>query len=327
MADYNGTNGDDVFTGTPTVDSAVGNGGNDQLSGAGDNDYLEGDDGDDVLDGGDGDDSLWGGAGNDHLFGGSGDDQLVGEDGNDVLVGGDGNDFMRDGPGVDSFDGGSETAIQHFVTLYGDQISFGDSRATQGVVADLRTGQIANDGFGNAETMTGIESLGSGTAFADRFYGNDGINYFDGALGDTLMGFGGDDVFIVRAAPALLDGGQGTDRVDLLLWGSLIPDPNGGSTAVRAPTMTQGYSVDLAAGTLTDGNGHSGSIAGIEQIVGSSLADILLGSAGDDWFQPGAGSDTIDGRGGVDTVNYAVDPYDYWFSHRGGMFIDLAAGQ
>jgi Ca2+-binding RTX toxin-like protein len=327
MADYNGTNGDDVFLGTPGSDSAIGNGGNDQLSGAGDNDYLEGDDGDDVLNGGDGDDSLWGGPGNDHLSGGSGDDDLFGEEGDDVMVGGDGNDFLRDGPGVDSFDGGSESAIQHFVTLYGDQISFADSRATQGVVADLRTGQIANDGFGNAETMTGIESLGGGTAFADRFYGNDGINYFDGALGDTLMGFGGDDVFLVRAAPALVDGGEGTDRVELLLSGSLIPNPNGGSTAVRAPTMTQGYQVDLAAGTLVDGNSHSGTITGVEQVVGSTLADVMLGSAGDDWFAPGAGSDTIDGRGGVDTVSYAGDPFDYWFSYKGGMFIDLAVGQ
>jgi Ca2+-binding RTX toxin-like protein len=346
MANYNGTNGDDVFAGTPDGDSAIGNGGNDQLSGAGGDDYLEGDDGDDALDGGDGadtldggpgsdqltggagDDFIFGGTGNDQLTGGSGDDVLRGDDGNDSLVGGDGNDLMRGGAGVDSFNGGSDRGGElSFVSAYGDTVSFLESKATQGVVADLRIDQIYNDGFGNAEIMSGIESFGGGTAFADEFYGNDGINHLEAALGDTTLGFGGDDYIIVRAAPALVDGGAGIDRMVLALSGSLVPGSNGSSVAVQAPTMSQGYQVDLAAGTLVDGNGHSGSVAGIEQVVGTSLGDALLGSSGDDWFSPGAGSDTIDGRGGIDTVSYAGDPYDYWNSYKGGMFIDLAAGQ
>src|SRR4051812_36172523 len=292
MADYNGTNGDDTFSGGSGPDYIVGNGGNDHLSGGGDNDYLEGDDGDDVLNGDSGDDDLDGGTGNDmldggdgsdfiiagsgddHLVGGSGDDSLIGEDGNDSLLAGDGNDFLRGGAGIDFFDGGNNDSTPiAYMGSYGDTLSFRENKATQGVIADLRTGQIANDGFGNAELMTGIESFGGGTAFADQFYGNDGINRFDGALGDTLMGFGGDDYVIVRAAPALADGGAGVDRLVLALSGSLVANPNGSAVAVSQPTMTQGYAVDLAAGTIVDGNGQSGTVAGIEQIVATSLAD------------------------------------------------------
>jgi hypothetical protein len=39
--------------------------------------------------------------------------------------------------------------------------------------------------------MTGFESLGGSTAFADYFYGNDGRNFVGGSRGDTLMAFGG----------------------------------------------------------------------------------------------------------------------------------------
>jgi Ca2+-binding RTX toxin-like protein len=345
MAFYNGTSGDDVYSGGSAADDIYGNGGNDHLSGGDGDDSIDGGAGDDVLngdsgsdtldgglgndtlDGGTGDDFLLGGPGNDLLIGGSGDDALLGQDGDDTFVAGDGNDYMRGGAGVDSYDGGSNAPEPGLPwTLYGDMVSFYENRATQGVIADLRTGQILNDGFGNVETMTGIESLGAGTAFADLFYGNDGANSLNGALGDTLMSFGGDDDIIVEAAPALVDGGAGIDRIELLLHGSYIPDPNGGSVAILAPAMTQGYQVDLAAGTLVDGNGQSGTVTGIEQIVGTSLGDTLLGSSADEWFAPREGNDFVDGRGGIDAVSYAGDPYDYWTYGRGGIYVDLAAG-
>src|SRR4029078_13212533 len=113
-------------------------------------------------------------------------------------------DLMRGNSGVDYFDGGADDG-DGFNGI-GDRVGFYEQRATQGVVADLRTGVISNDGYGNVETMVNIESLGAGTAFADTFYGNEGRNYLFGDRGDSLYGFGGDDVFQLASATATLDG-------------------------------------------------------------------------------------------------------------------------
>jgi Ca2+-binding RTX toxin-like protein len=353
MATFNGGSGPDDYTGGAESDTISGGGGNDTLAGGAGNDSMDGGEGDDtieggahddVIDGGDGNDNLYGDqffqpgspAGNDILRGGAGDDWLYGFFGNDILhgdagddvlqgeagddqlFGGDGNDFFRGGAGIDYYDGGPQSGF--------DRISFQETRATHGVIADLRTNTIANDGFGNAETMTGIEALGPGTAFADQFYGNDSANALIGGRGDTAMGFGGDDLFDITAAPALLDGGDGFDAVRLLISGQLV-DADGNGVAELASEMSAGYVIDLAAGTLVDGYGNAGTIAGIEKITATHYADTLRGSTADEYFAPQQGSDTIDGRGGNDTLSYTTEPYDYWEYRRGGIFADLVSGQ
>jgi Ca2+-binding RTX toxin-like protein len=341
--------GDDDITGGSGDDEIYGLAGSDRLSGSGGNDWLEGGGGDDVIDGGagsdylvgdagapegndlisggDDSDELHGGGGDDVLSGGGDDDVVYGEAGNDTLTGGEGNDFLRGGSGIDSYDGGADDGNKRSsASGLGDRISFGDASASQGAIADLRTGIIANDGFGNSETMTGIESIGLGTGFADQFYGNDSVNFIGGGRADTLMGFGGDDFFQVFGAPAVLDGGAGTDLLTLASSGGLIPNGSGTGGAF-APPMQTGYAIDLAAQTLTDGHGHSGSIAGIERIRATDLDDVLRGSGVDEWFAPGAGSDTIDGRGGIDSLTYAGGHYDYYHEYKGGIFVDLASGQ
>jgi Ca2+-binding RTX toxin-like protein len=345
MAEYQGTSADETFSGSAGPDWIYGRGGRDILSGAAGDDYVEGNEGDDVLagdgghdilvggegadilNGGEGDDYLEGGTGSDRLSGGAGDDFLYGNEGDDILAGGAGNDLLRGGAGLDSYDGGADIpGAQPSGGGYGDRVSFADRQATQGAVADLRTGIVSNDGFGNRETMAAIESLGGGTAFADTFYGNDRVNYLSGGRGDSLYGFGGDDAVNLNAASAMLDGGDGFDRLNLVTSGGLVPDANGDGSAETAPPMPSGYTVDLAAGTLVDGHGHSGTIASIESISATQLDDTLLGSAADEWFSPGAGSDTINGRGGVDTLSYRRDPYDWYFTGAAGVFIDLVAG-
>src|SRR3712207_8720934 len=59
--------------------------------------------------------------------------------------------------------------------------------------------------FRSVESMTGIESLGGDTAFADTFYGNDGRNGLLGSKGDSLYGFGADDIFYLSASAAVVD--------------------------------------------------------------------------------------------------------------------------
>jgi Ca2+-binding RTX toxin-like protein len=349
VAEYHGTAGADVYNGGSESDEIYGEGGNDQLFGGGEDDYIEGgadddlvngeagDDflfgdgasgaGNDVVNGGDGADIIRGGGGNDQLNGDAGDDFLGGEAGDDILVGGPGNDGMNGGAGIDSFDGGTDVGADFYWS--GDRVGFSDRSATQGAIADLRTGQITNDGFGNAETMTNVESLGGGTAYADIFYGTDLGNALLGGRGDTLMAFAGDDLIRLDGAPATLDAGAGVDTLRLENVPGFVPDTNGDGLADLPAVVMAGYTIDLAAGTLADAYGFSGSIAGIERIVGTQWdGDVFRGTAADEWFQPGDGSDTVDGRGGVDTVSYTSSShYDYYDYGKGGVFVDLAAGQ
>ncbi len=269
-----GTNGDNVMGGLT---------GNDQLYGLNGNDTLNGDEGADFLIGGNGNDIVNGGADN---------DQLRGNGGNDTLSGGTGDDLMRGGTGVDSFDGGDGN----------DRVSFFEVAATQAVVADLRTQTISNDGFGKAETMTSIESLGAGTRFADTFYGDDGANLILGDTADTIATFAGDDVFQIGGAPGSIDGGDGVDTI-LGFTRQTFVDTNADGIADEVDS-TGGVIVNLAVGQIVDDSfGHSGTLAGIENVGGSLGADMLTGDAGANTLLGDAGNDVIEGGDGNDMLS------------------------
>jgi Ca2+-binding RTX toxin-like protein len=274
------------------------------MNGTPDDDFIAGTAGGDTINGYDGNDLIQGRGGDDVIYGGSGDDALRGNGGNDQLYGGDGNDNLRGDAGVDYFDGGANTEDANPTSTYGDRVSFYEPDATQGVIADLRTGVISNDGYGNIEMMVGIESLGSDTAFVDTFYGNDGINALFGNRGDNLYGFGGDDQFYLSSAAAIVDGGSGTDLLQLDTSGGWqTADTDGDGIAESVAAATSGWSVNLAAGQMVDGYGNVGSVAGIENVNGSDLADTIDGSGGANIINGNGGDDLIRGRGGDDIIS------------------------
>lgn len=109
------TDGDDVLSGSPSVDLICGLFGNDTISGLAGDDTLFGDacdkkakasaplkDGNDKLIGGDGNDTLFGAGGNDTLRGGKGNDKLFGGAGDDKLDGGKGKNSYKAGAGNDA---------------------------------------------------------------------------------------------------------------------------------------------------------------------------------------------------------------------------------
>jgi len=326
-------------TGSAFDDSLNGNGAANVLSGLSGTDFIQGQGGNDTIYGGDGDDTLRGDAGenslavsgDDIVYGENGNDNLRGGLGNDQLYGGANNDLLRGNGGVDYFDGGADDG-EGFNGI-GDRVSFFEARATQGAVADLRTGVISNDGFGNVETMVNIESLGADTAFVDTFYGNDSRNFIGGGRGDNLYGFGGDDLFQTGAAAAIIDGGTGVDTLQLDTTGGwFTPDADGDGIAESAAAATSGWLVDLGGGSMVDGYGNFGTITAIENVNGSILSDSLIGSgvanvlnggdgddflrgaggndtlvggAGQDFLNGGAGNDVIDGGDGIDRVAYS----------------------
>jgi Ca2+-binding RTX toxin-like protein len=280
--------------------------------------------------GGNGDDDLRGGAGADKLTGGGGNDALRGNAGNDKLTGNDGDDYLNGGAGKDSFDGGNGN----------DRVSFFDLTATQAVVADLRTQTITNDGFGKAETMVSIEGLGGGTVFADKLYGNDVNNFMVGDTADTLMGFAGNDHFQIGGAPGVVDGGDGTDGIDLFTASRVV---NLGSGAYTQYSYAGVY-VNLATNMIVnDSFGGSGHIYNIENLNGSYYDDTLIGNTlnnvldgldGRDRLYGGAGNDTIHGSAGYDTLRgqlgndklYGDDGDDYLNGGAGTDKFDGGAG-
>ncbi|HEV2746677.1 MAG TPA: hypothetical protein VGW34_05190 [Allosphingosinicella sp.] len=343
--ELHGEEGADVLDGGEMDDALFGGAGNDHLDGEGGLDWLSGGDGNDYLVGGlgssDGADQLFGGTGIDQLQGGlgsdvlhgeAGNDQLYGMGGNDDLLGGAGNDYLSGGEGADRFDGGDDDGLDWggFLSLFGDRVNFGGLRATAAVVVDLRTGVIADDGFGNRETMTGIETIGGGSVFADQFYGNDQANHIYVGADAIVMGFGGNDFFSFSGAAATIDGGAGSDTLLQMYGSKMAPGANPGEPA-RMVYTENGVVIDLLAGTVTDGFGGTGSIVNVENIGGSAhpAGDVLLGDNRDNVIRGLGGADRIEGRGGNDTISYS-DPsgmhYGYHDRSYGAVMVDLAAG-
>ena len=126
-----------------------------------------------------------------------------------------------------------------------------------------------------------------GTAFSDALIGN--------ALSNTLVGGDGNDQIRGGGGADNLDGGTGNDVLDYT---------NSPAAVLVALDLNLARDRDT-----TDGNDDSDAagdiIANFENIIGSSFADFLQGSAADNILRGGAGADTLIGLGGNDTISYA----------------------
>lgn len=236
-----------------------------------------------------GDDTLTGGPLADTLQGLGGDDYLIGAGAADLLEGGNGNDRLEGGPGNDVIVGGEGF----------DEVTY--HRAASGIRISLLLGVASDDGDGGTDSLVGIEAV-RGSSLNDLIILGEGNERARGGPGnDTLRGGNGNDT---------LDGGPGSDTL------------NGGegNDTARFRDSTSAVRVDLAAGTAVEGP-WTDRLISIEVVQGSSFDDTLLGSdAPFEMFSGGPGSDTIDGRGGIDRVNYASD------GGIAGVLVDLRNG-
>ncbi|WP_419900133.1 hypothetical protein [Roseomonas sp. USHLN139] len=308
----------DTIVGGIKVDNLEGGAGDDHLIGNAGNDILSGGLGDDILQGGAGADQLIGGEGSDTasylgaaaallidmeklqintgeaagdtyvsienligsafadnlrgdaagnvIDGGAGNDTLYGRDGDDVLIGGLGADYLVGGNGRDT-------------------ASY--AAATTAVIVDFEKASV-NTGEAAGDTYFKLENI-VGTAFADSLRGDLGAN--------LLMGGAGDDVLFGRAGNDILIGGAGADLL------------NGGSGINTASYIDArvGLIADLAVATNNTGDAAGDVyVSGyIQNLTGSSFADILRGDAQNNVLDGGIGADTMQGRAGNDT--YIVD--------------------
>lgn len=223
--------------------------------------------------------------------------------GDDNINAGAGDDFIIGGAGADTLNGGAGR----------DTISF--ETALEAVNADLdagvgTAGDATGDEYSNIEVVIGSDFNDTLTIGSDQDV--------DGGIGDdvlttvstnaTLVGGLGDDTLVVdldggflseAGAPALvLDGGDGIDTADFTTVGlSLIGDD---------------LRIDLASGEMgTFASLSGGAIDGIENIIGSTEDDAILGddianrldgNDGDDFISGRDGDDTLEGGDGNDRI-------------------------
>ncbi len=332
-----GEDGNDFIYGSSSSDSLNGGKGSDTIYGGNGNDVLIGDLGDDKLyDQTDGQDTLLGGDGNDYLSshtgtgnkyleGGSGADSIYGGGGSDSITGGDGTDLLDGSVGNDTLDGGLGND-----TLYGgagnDSLVGGlgdDKLYDQTDGQDTLLGGDGND-YLSAYTGTGNKYLDGGVG-ADSLYGGNGADtliggedddYLDGNIGsDTISGGTGNDKLYGDEGNDTLDGGLGSDTLyggvgnDSLVGG--LGDDKLYDQTDGQDTLLGGDGNDYLSAYTGTGNKHLDGGAGSDTIYGGNGADTLIGGLGDDYLRGGDGNDTyyidssfdyIDDLSGNDTV-------------------------
>jgi Ca2+-binding RTX toxin-like protein len=283
------------------------------------------------IDGGEGNDRLGGGAQSDNVAGGPGNDSIGGWEGADSLIG---------GPGDDGFDLAECSGSPCTPNASADSVvgGTGIDSATYGQRESAVTATldgVANDGAPGERDNVGadVENLEGGNG-QDVLSGSEGPNAISGgvgdgagAAGDTLNGFGGDDVLGVNnSVRGTLNGGDGDDslyrgrQVNGGAGNDLIQPDSGGYPA--AMTLSGGSGVDSVSyvewsmwDPLTislDDVANDGVVgfaadnvrADIENVIGGGGSDTLVGSAADNRLDGGYGSDTISGAQGTDTVDY-----------------------
>jgi Ca2+-binding RTX toxin-like protein len=189
-------------------------------------------------------------------------------------------EFFEGRGGNDYIDGGDDsTANNGIVGIMDSNIDIADYRSAPSAVnVNLTTG-LAQDGYGNQDTLVGIEGV-TGSAFGDTIIGSD-------ADFETFQGRAGNDT---------IDGGDGIDEVSYDFEDGVVVNIGGDATLVGVDIES------IAGGTAFDGWGGTDSLSDIEFIVGSTGEDYLLGNAEANQIEGVEGDDTIRGNEGNDTL-------------------------
>ncbi len=303
--------------------------GNDNIVGNDQSNTIWGQGGEDILDGGAGDDKIVGGAGGDNIDGGIGADTLLGGTGDDTFIEANGHsgDEVDGGDGVDTLDY-HDTASAIDITLNSStttivKVGGSDDHTIVNIenvigsengdtlVGDLLNNTlIGNGGVDYLDGKSGDDYI-SGGAEADTIYGGAGIDELRGDSGaDTIYGEADNDKLYGGADNDFLSGGEGENYIygesgdDTLLGGSDIDRLYGGSgnDSVDYSGESATVNANLSAGTASGGTIGNDFLYDIENIIGGSNSDTLIGDANINILQGGAGGDTIQAGDNSDTV-------------------------
>lgn len=274
-------------------------------------DILVGTAQEDTISGFEQNDILYGLGGNDLLDGGAGDDTLVGGDGLDRLVGGAGNDTYY----VSAGDGITETANNGF------DRAFASGNFTLNQDADVQllgyaAAPTTTDGILPAQSTTAnVDIQLTGNNVAQRIEGAGGADVItagrnsNALLSDSLAGFGGNDIYVVRNVADLIgDGGFTVDANGLVTGQTAGTSTNDIAYVSAGDLLAQGQAV--ATYTLNENSGIEVLSAQSQQgtellsLTGSTSAETIIGNLGNNTLNGGGGVDTLIGLDGND--NYVV---------------------
>ena len=260
-------------TGNGLANFLFGNSGNNVLSGLG---------GIDDINGFEGADQLYGGSEGDELDGGAGEDNLFGEEGDDTLIGGSEDDELDGGIGADTMAGGTGDDL-YVVDNAGDVVTELNNQGTGDLI--MSSIGLVLPAYVENLWLTGTANIsGIGNLQANVLVGNAGNNALTGAIGaDYLYGFGGNDVLWGGADGDTIDGGEGID------------------TAVYTASNAGVYA-DISINLYFGGHATGDTLTGIENLIGSSYDDVLVGYTGSNVLTGAAGNDALFGAYDDDTL-------------------------
>ncbi|MDH4583202.1 tandem-95 repeat protein, partial [Pseudomonas sp. BN415] len=258
------------------------------------------------------------------------DNRLTGNSGSNTLDGGAGNDWLAGRQGNDTYlfgQGSGHDVIDNSGGLASDLDSI---RLTNLNIAQIRLTRMGNDlvltVIATGETLTVSQHFLDADHAIDRIQFADGTRWTGTQIlanlfyppatptegddilqgnpdDDQLQGLGGNDTLLGNGGNDRLDGGTGADRMEGGLgndtyvideFADLVVEAlNGGDDTVESSIdYTLGSNVERLT-LLGDAN-----LAG----TGNTLANTLIGNAGDNRLDGGAGNDLVQGGAGNDTL-------------------------
>lgn len=200
--------------------------------------------------------------------------------------------------GADYFDAVLDMGWISFKGLAGDdefnlndssatfRLDYRDGAATSGATINLATGVVANDGFGDQDTI----NVGAGFSGSFELRGTD--------RADNIIGSSRDERFILQQGNDTLDAGGGFDvlRYNRAGVGSVTVDltTNTATGTWNGQAFTHTVSnVEAVLGSLTEGS----------TLIANDQGILLQGGAGNDSLVGGAAADLFIYTGGADTIS------------------------
>ena len=253
--------------------------------------------------GSNGDDRLFGNAGSDYVGGADGDDRLWGAEGSDTVNGGSGNDIIFIDRGDNQFDGSTGRDILAFndVYTYGSNVagfliwSNEVKEFTVGFNVDLETGETRSQPVFGSNQYSDVWGTSTFRSFEEIDMTNQNDVVRDNDEAHEIRGRGGNDVLEGRGGADFLRGGPGTD------------------TASYA-SSSSGVTVNLLSNLGFNGDAAGDTFELIENLIGSSERDYLIGDNAANRIEAGGGNDQLAGNGGADTLVGGAS-YDEFIYH------------
>lgn len=210
---------------------------------------------------------------------------------------------FRGGDGIDTYD------------LAGGYVRLSFVGGSSGAEVDLSTNTVANDGFGNTETINGTVTSLRGTNNADLLIGSANDEQLIGQGGDdTLDGAGGFDQL-------RYDRGPSSEIVSVDLGVGIATGSWNGTAFTHSISNFEWVSGTFSGNDTIIGDAKDNIIEGFggdDFLEGRGGADLILGGVGDDYLSGGEGNDTIFGGAGSDDLEGGAGSDRFVITERGG---------